>query len=139
MAIDSSNSIREVIEYLNRPVNNGGYTTIKHWARSYGLTLPQHGKDQTLKNLKPFAKIPDDEYFAKGVYRNGNGSKKRLVDMGWKNECNVCKLPPEWNGRPLTLQLDHINGDNMDNRIDNLQILCPNCHTQTTTYGNKNK
>lgn len=52
-------------------------------------------------------------------------------------ECNICKIQ-EWNSKPITLQLDHINGVNNDNRIENLRLLCPNCHSQTDTYAGKN-
>ncbi len=54
------------------------------------------------------------------------------------NECAVCKLPPKWNDKPLTLQLDHINGDHFDNRVENLRLICPNCHSQTDTYTGRN-
>lgn len=66
---------------------------------------------------------------------------KRLVkELGWPNRCMIegCPNPdPEWNGKPLTLQLDHINGVNNDHRIENLRIICPNCHTQTETFCGK--
>jgi hypothetical protein len=55
-----------------------------------------------------------------------------------KNECSICKLPPMWNNNPLTLQLDHINGDHYDNRVENLRLVCPNCHSQTDTYTGRN-
>ena len=45
----------------------------------------------------------------------------------------------EWQGKPIPLELHHINGDNTDNRLENLQLLCPNCHAQTETYGGKNQ
>jgi 5-methylcytosine-specific restriction endonuclease McrA len=48
-------------------------------------------------------------------------------------KCEICGLS-EWNGKPITLQLHHINGDGTDDRIENLQILCPNCHSQTDSY-----
>lgn len=53
-------------------------------------------------------------------------------------ECKLCGLGDAWNGRSLTLELDHINGDNRDHRLKNLRFLCPNCHSQTPTYKSKN-
>lgn len=54
-------------------------------------------------------------------------------------KCKICGLGPEWNNKKLILQLDHINGINTDHRLENLRFLCPNCHSQTETYGGKNK
>jgi hypothetical protein len=65
--------------------------------------------------------------------------KKYLVKNNLvKEECSVCKIPAEWNNKPLTLQLDHINGDHFDNRVENLRLICPNCHSQTDTYTGRN-
>lgn len=52
--------------------------------------------------------------------------------------CAVCRLGPEWAGAPLTLQMDHINGNACDDRKENLRWLCPNCHTQTPTFTGRN-
>jgi 5-methylcytosine-specific restriction endonuclease McrA len=52
----------------------------------------------------------------------------------WIEECSECKLPPLWNGKKLTLQLDHIDGDKTNNAQSNLRLLCPNCHAQTHTF-----
>ena len=54
-------------------------------------------------------------------------------------QCEVCGLPPIWNNKPLVLTLDHKNGKNKDNRIENLRWLCPNCDRQSDTYGMRNK
>lgn len=53
------------------------------------------------------------------------------------NKCESCEII-EWNGQPLSFQIDHINGNRTDNRFGNLKVLCPNCHSQTDTFGSKN-
>jgi 5-methylcytosine-specific restriction endonuclease McrA len=64
--------------------------------------------------------------------------KRRLVDAGLKeNRCEECGLT-EWRGRPITLALHHRNGVRDDNQLENLAILCPNCHSQTENFGGRN-
>ncbi|MEA2719497.1 MAG: hypothetical protein QOJ39_1361 [Candidatus Eremiobacteraeota bacterium] len=65
--------------------------------------------------------------------------KRRLIMAGiLKNVCDECGIS-EWRGKPLSIQIDHRNGIRNDNRLDNLRILCPNCHSQTETFGARNK
>jgi hypothetical protein len=65
--------------------------------------------------------------------------KKRLLkEKILKNECNICGIT-EWNKKPISLQLDHIDGNGHNHKLENLRLICPNCHSQTETYCGKNK
>lgn len=65
--------------------------------------------------------------------------KRNLLKEGKLiNKCAICKIEAIWNNKPLTLHLDHINGDNNNNNLENLRLLCPNCHSQTDTYTGRN-
>ena len=85
-------------------------------------------------------KIPLKEILVNGSLYNRAHLKKRLIAVGLlKNECSLCGNSGVWMGRSLSLQLEHKNGNPSDNRIKNLDILCPNCHSQTKTFCGKNK
>jgi Zn finger protein HypA/HybF involved in hydrogenase expression len=71
------------------------------------------------------------------ITSNSIGPIKRFLIQETGNRCEGCNTPPMWNGNPLTLQVDHIDGNSENNTLDNLRLLCPNCHSQTPTHGNK--
>lgn len=92
------------------------------------------------KKFPPTYKQPLSDILVEGSYYNIFNLKKRLFEANLlKNECSWCGNPGTWNGNELTLHLDHINGINNDNRIDNLRILCPICHALTDTFRGRNK
>lgn len=64
---------------------------------------------------------------------------RKFIEETKGNVCEHCTNSGEWNGKPLTLQLDHIDGNSDNNELSNLRILCPNCHTQTDTWCGRNK
>lgn len=98
--------------------------------------LLKHGQNLVIfQEPKPFAEIlTANSSFSRSCL------KKRLLRAGLlKNGCYECPLTNEWNGKPIVMQLDHINGVSNDNRLENLRLLCPNCHSQTNTFAGKRK
>jgi ribosomal protein S27AE len=80
-----------------------------------------------------------ESIFVRGPKRNRYHLKRRLIADGLKDAaCEECGIT-EWRGRPLPLELHHVNGDGTDNRVENLNLLCPNCHSQTGNWGGKAK
>jgi hypothetical protein len=71
--------------------------------------------------------------------KNRNHVKVRLLQAGLlQNQCEECGLS-QWRGKPISIQIDHVNGQKNDNRLENLRMLCPNCHSQTETFASRNK
>jgi 5-methylcytosine-specific restriction endonuclease McrA len=81
---------------------------------------------------------PIEEILRRDRKRDRHHVKSRLLAAGLKtNECEECGLT-EWRDEPISMALHHVNGDGRDNRIENLALLCPNCHSQTPNFGVKN-
>lgn len=138
IVLNESKSLREVIlKYGLSPNGSGGYRVVKNKIFQLGLKVPNY-KHYT--NHIPKSKRPNSEVFVENSnYSRGNIKKRIIKELLLKYECEICGNSGEHQNKRLSLQLDHKNGVNNDNRLENLRFLCPNCHSQTQTYGGKLK
>ena len=128
-AINNSSSISDVIKFLGLNKSSGTYKTIRNKIELWGIK-PRFA----VKVNKTYTH--EDIFCDNSTYDRKDLRKKVIKENIIEYKCSECGII-DWNNRPLSLQLDHINGKNNDNRIINLRFLCPNCHSQTETWGNK--
>lgn len=142
-AVNNSFSYRQVLIKLNLREAGGNYTQIKKYIKEYNLDI-DHFKGRTWnKGLRGIGKpkIPIEKILVKNSYFQSFKLKKRLFATKLKPQyCEKCGWAEKTKNGYLPLELDHINGDRHDNRLENLRILCPNCHSLTENHrGRKNK
>lgn len=137
------NSLKEILEKLNLYISSGNYRPLKRRLDDENIDYSHiklgYGANKGKKFISKNQTALEDILIENSNYSGGNLKKKLFKENLLLNKCYKCGLEPLWQGEKLTLQLDHINGNSRDNRLENLRILCPNCHTQTETYGSKNK
>jgi 5-methylcytosine-specific restriction endonuclease McrA len=134
---------RTITECLNKlGLTNKGRNNKTFLARVEEENISiEHIRKQSASVAQESKRIPLEDFLVLGREVKGSAIKRKLIAAGlMKDECAVCGQLPEWNGKPLSLELDHINGNRLDNRIENLRIICPHCHSQTDTFrGRANK
>lgn len=137
-AVKASISYTETLRRLNVNTRGNNADTLKKKIQEYNIDISHFtGRARTYKNGK---EKPKEEYFVKGSTIQSSKVKARLLkDNLVEYKCALCGLS-EWMGKTLVLQLHHIDGDSSNNTLENLQLLCPNCHSQTDNYcGSANK
>ena len=141
-AVQSSRSIRQVLIKIGLKETGENYYTFHREVKRLCLDTSHFTGQAHLRGRRHnwTKSIPLQEVLVENsTYSKTSDLKKRLVKDGLlKNVCHICGLDPNWNGKPLSLQLDHINGVRTDHRLENLRILCPNCHSQTDTFCSRN-
>lgn len=139
-AVINSTSFREVARQLEMCETGRNVYTIKKYIELHTIDTSHFlTKEEHLKIIQKSKRIPNEEVFTENsTYNNSKSLKKRLIEEQiLEHKCSCCGNPGVWLGKPITLQLDHINGVHNDNRLFNLRLLCPNCHSQTDTYAGK--
>jgi hypothetical protein len=138
-AIKSSRSFAQVVNKLGmRP--GGGHSTLKRRVQMLGIdTSHFSGMAWRRGSRVPVTPaFPLEEILVAGRLTPTHKLKQRLLEAGLKEgRCELCSQDT-WNGGPIPLELDHINGRRDDNPLSNLRLLCPNCHAQTPTYRGRN-
>ena len=138
-AVKQNIGIPGVLKHMGFPPSGSYYNWIKKKIADFNLDITHFIKPGSKQPLPP---ISDEEFFVKGRRAKGSALKSRLLKRGVSTLCAGCGIY-EWTTKitsstKISLQVDHINGDSMDNRIENLRLLCPNCHSMTDTYCGKN-
>jgi len=144
-AAKKSPSIRQALILLGLEPKGGNYKVFKRKADILNVDISHYkgqgylkGKTHNWSVKTPLEEILiKDSLYGGGTYKLKNRLlKENLLERKcYADDCGLV----EWKGKPIPLELEHKNGNNIDNRIENLELLCPNCHALTDTYRGKNK
>jgi 5-methylcytosine-specific restriction endonuclease McrA len=142
--LNESNSFVEVFKKLNLNPYTGNHRTLNQRIKKENLCLNKLKENrikssrENLKKMNSCKTLNNNIFCENSTYASRQNIKKKLIKFhNVKYECSICLNKGEHFGKQLKLQLDHINGINNDNRVENLRLLCPNCHSQTDNFSGK--
>lgn len=133
--IKNSRSILSVIDAIELSISGASYKFIKDFIKENNIDASHFsgkgylkGKQHNYNNLSP------EKLFVKNSHWKTTTIKNNLIKWGYKEyKCEICGIT-EWQNKRITLELHHIDGNRKNNSVENLLILCPNCHSQTNNF-----
>ena len=141
-AVKNSLSIAGMCRYLGIKVVGSNYRTIHKAIKNFNLDTSHftgQGWNVGDRYSPVIKKFPLEKVLVKNSTYTSYNLRPRLINSGLKkHECERCKLSL-WLDKPIPLELHHKDGDNTNNELDNLELLCPNCHALTDNYRGRNK
>jgi hypothetical protein len=141
-AVAASKSYSEALRRLGMRAAGGNHRTIRKYAEQIWHIPTDHFDPHAAQRvqLRQRSVRPLSDYLTEHSTYSRGALKRRLFKEGLKpRRCELCGVGEEWNGRTMALVLDHVNGVHDDNRLENLQIVCPNCAATLDTHCGRNK
>ncbi|MFB6632139.1 HNH endonuclease signature motif containing protein [Streptomyces sp. NPDC056362] len=144
-AVAASTNMCEVLSRLGVEIVGGQHTHISRRVRAYGIDTSHFMTSARTENTRSNRRrrTPQEILIRDTSARPRRAQSSRLrtamVEVGVEEHCSLCRTGAVWLGDPLPLEVDHIDGDWRNNAIENLRLLCPNCHSTTDTYRGRGK
>ena len=140
LAVKESKSFAQVMRIIGIKPSGGSHSHISRRIKRLGLdtshfTGKAHGSANLNARLTPEQILVNNPL--QSQRRKPEHLRRALLEIGRNHECERCKCSNIWQDLPLSLHVDHINGNFRDNRPENLRFLCPNCHSQTLNFAGR--
>ncbi|MFC9131310.1 HNH endonuclease signature motif containing protein [Streptomyces sp. NPDC057099] len=144
-AVAASANVHDVLRHLGLELVGGHHTHISRRIKAFGIDTSHFVPVVRTENMRHNQRrrtageilVEDTSPHARRI--PGTRLKRAMVELGAEERCELCGMEPLWLGEPLPLEIDHIDGNWRNNRIDNLRMLCPNCHSTTDSYRGRGK
>jgi 5-methylcytosine-specific restriction endonuclease McrA len=140
-AVLISESFNQTLRNLNLNTSGGNYKSLKKIIEKNNIDISHFlTRKQIIEKCNLRVKLSNDEIFTKNKLIAPSTVKRRIIaEKLIDYKCNECGIKNVYNNKEIILHLDHKDGDNSNNELNNLRFLCPNCHSQTSTYSGRNK